>query len=122
MVEVEVAQQPEGHVLVRLAGEIDMSHRAPVQQAFRHAFAAGGAVVVDLCEVRFLAVAGADWVDAAVGALRDRGRPVRVVCADRGPVWRIVCLLGLDRRWPVHHDVTRAVASLRPDHAGERDR
>ena len=122
MVEVEVAQQPEGHVLVRLAGEIDMSNRAPVQQAFRHAFAAGGAVVVDLCEVRFLAVAGADWVDAAVGALRDRGRPVRVVCADRGPVWRIVCLLGLDRRWPVHHDVTRAVASLRPDHAGERDR
>ena len=114
MVEVEVAHQPEGHVLVRLAGEIDMSHRAAVQQAFRHAFAAAGAaVVVDLCEVRFLAVSGADCVDAAVGALRDRGRTVRVVCTDRGPVWRIVCLLGLDRQWPVHHDVTRALASLR---------
>ena len=113
MVEVEVAQQPEGHVLVRLAGEIDMSHGAPVQQAFRRAFAAdGAAVVVDLCSVRFLAVAGAGWVDDAVGALGDRGRTVRVVCADRGPVWRIVCLLGLDRRWPVHHDLTRAVASL----------
>jgi anti-sigma B factor antagonist len=123
MVEVEVAHQPEGYVLVRLAGEIDMSHRAAVEQAFRHAFAAAGAaVVVDLCGVRFLAVAGADWVDAAVGALRDRGRTVRVVCADRGPVWRSVCLLGLDRRWPVHHDVTCAVASLRPDHAGEADR
>jgi hypothetical protein len=72
-------------------------------------------VVVDLCGVRFLAVAGVDQVDAAVGALRDRGRTVRVVCADRGSVWRIVCLLGLDRRWPVHHDLTRAVASLRPD-------
>jgi anti-anti-sigma factor len=123
MVEVEVAHQPEGYVLVRLAGEIDMSHRAAVQQAFRHAVAAAGvAVVVDLCGVRFLAVAGADWVDAAVGALRDRGRTVRVVCADRGPVWRSVCLLGLDRRWPVHHDVTRAVASLRLDHAGEPNR
>ncbi len=123
MVEVEVAYQPEGYVLVRLAGEIDMSHRAAVQQAFGHAFAAAGvAVVVDLCGVRFLAVAGADWVDAAVGALRDRGSTVRVVCADRGPVWRSVCLLGLDRRWPVHHDVTRAVASLRLDHAGEPDR
>ncbi len=123
MVEVEVAYQPEGYVLVRLAGEIDMSHRAAVQQAFGHAFAAAGvAVVVDLCGVRFLAVAGADWVDAAVGALRDRGRTVRVVCADRGPVWRSVCLLGLDRRWPVHHDVTRAVASLRLDHAGEPNR
>ena len=123
MVEVEVVRQPEGYVLVRLAGEIDMSHRAVVEQAFRHAFAAAGAaVVVDLCGVRFLAVAGADWVDAAVGALRDRGRTVRVVCADRGPVWRSVCLLGLDRRWPVHHDVTRAVASLRLDHAGEPNR
>ena len=122
MVEVEVAHQPEGYVLVRLAGEIDMSHRAAVQQAFRHVFAApGAAVVVDLCGVRFLAVAGADWVDAAVGALRDQERTVRVVCADRGPVWRSVCLLGLDRQWPVHHDVTRAVASLRPDHAGEPD-
>ena len=123
MVEVEVAHQPEGYVLVRLAGEIDMSHRAAVQQAFAARVRGGrAAVVVDLCEVRFLAVAGADWVDAAVGALRDRGRTVRVVCADRGPVWRIVCLLGLDRQWPVHHDVTRAVASLRLDHAGEPDR
>ena len=75
-------------------------------------------MVVDLCGVRFLAVAGADWVDAAVGALRERGRTVRVVCADRGPVWRSVCLLGLDRQWPVHHDVTRAVASLRLDTRG----
>ena len=123
MVEVEVAHQPEGYVLVRLAGEIDMSHRAAVQQAFRHVFAApGAAVVVDLCGVRFLAVAGADWVDAAVGALRDQERTVRVVCADRGPVWRSVCLLGLDRQWPVHHDVTRAVASLGLDDAGEPDR
>jgi anti-anti-sigma factor len=113
MVEVEVARQPEDHVLVRLAGEIDMSHRAAVQEAFRYAFAAdGAAVVVDLCDVRFLSVAGADWVDAAVGELRGRGRAVHVVCADRGPVWRIVCLLGLDRRWPVHHDVTRVVALL----------
>jgi anti-anti-sigma factor len=122
MVEVEVAQLPEGHVLVRLAGEIDMSHGAPVQRAFRHAFEAdGAAVVIDLCGVRFLAVAGADWVDAAVSALRGQGRAVRVVCADQGPVWRIVCLLGLDRRWPVHHDVTRAVASLRLDDGGEPD-
>lgn len=100
-------------MLVRLAGEIDMSHGAPVQQAFRHAFEAGDApVVVDLCEVRFLAVAGVHWVDTAVTALRERGRTVRVVCADGGPVWRIVCLLGVDRQWPVHHDVTRAIASL----------
>ena len=122
MVEVEVAQQPEGHVVVRLAGEIDMSDAAPVRRALRYAVEAGAAaVLVDLCGVRFLAVAGVDLVDAAVTELHDRGRAVRVVCADQGPVWRIVCLLGLDRRWPVHHDIPRAVASLRREAPGTGD-
>ena len=113
MVEVEVARQPEGFVLVRLAGEIDMSHRAEVQKAFDDVLDAGpAAVLVDLCELRFLAVAGVDRIDAAVGELRKRGCAVRVVCPDRGAVWRIVRLLGLDRQWPVHHDVRQAVASL----------
>ena len=113
MVEVEVAQQPEGFVLVRLVGEIDMSHGVPVQQAFAHALDAGrAAVLVDLCDLRFLGVAGVDWVDAAVDELARQGRAVAVVCAAGGPIWRIMTLLGLDRRWPVHHDVTRAAASL----------
>jgi len=113
MVEVEVAQQPEGFVLVRLAGEIDMSQAAPVRQAFAQALDAGrAAVLIDLCDLRFLAVAGVDWVDAAIGELTDQGRAVAVVCTDGGPIWRIVTLLGLDRRWPVHHDVVRAAARL----------
>jgi anti-anti-sigma factor len=113
MVEVEVAQQPEGFLLVRLAGEIDMSQAAPVQRAFALAHDAGHApVLIDLCDLRFLAVMGADWVDAAVGELTGQGRAVAVVCTARGAVWRIVTLLGLDRRWPVHHDRARAAAAL----------
>src|SRR3954453_13536159 len=126
MVEVEVVQQPEGYVLVRLAGEIDMSHRAEVQKAFDEVLDAGrAAVVVDLCDLRFLGVAGIDRIhgagagldriDVAGAELRGQGRSVRVVCADRGAVWRIVSLLGLDRQWAVHHDLTRAVASLTRD-------
>ena len=85
MVEVEVAQQPEGFVLVRLAGEIDMSQAAPVRHAFTQALGAGGAaVLIDLCDLRFLAVAGVDWVDAAVGELTDQGRAVAVVCTAAG--------------------------------------
>jgi anti-anti-sigma factor len=113
MVEVEVAQQPEGFVLVRLAGEIDMSQAGPVQQAFRLALGARRAgVLIDLCDLRFLAVVGTDWVDRVVGALTDQGRAVAVVCTAEGPVWRMVTLLGLDRRWPVHHDVARAAVAL----------
>jgi anti-anti-sigma factor len=113
MVEIEVAHQPEGYVRVRLAGEIDMSQEAPVRQAFAAALAAGrAAVLVDLCDLRFLAVVGADWVDAAVGELSGQGRAVAVLCAENGPVARLVTLLGLDRRWPVQHDATRAAAAL----------
>jgi len=119
MVEVEVALQPEGYVLVRLAGEIDMSHRREVQKAFEQVLDADRApVLVDLCELRFLGVAGIDRIDVAVAELRARGRRVRVVCSDRGAVWRIVSLLGLDQQWAVHHDVTRAVASLTRDRNG----
>ena len=113
MVEVEVAQQPGGYVLVRLRGEIDMSQAGPVQQAFARALAAGRtAVLIDLCEVRFLAVVGTDWVDAAVDELTRQGRAVAVVCADSGPVRRIVGVLGLDGRWPLHHDLARAAEAL----------
>lgn len=119
MVEVEVVQQPEGYVLVRLAGEIDMSHRAEVQKVFDHVLDAGpAAVLVDLCDLRFLGVAGIDRIDVAIAELRGQGRSVHVVCADRGAVWRIVSLLGLDRQWAVHHDITRAVASLTRDGNG----
>jgi anti-anti-sigma factor len=113
MVEVEVAHQPAGYVLVRLVGEIDMSQEAPVRKAFAEVLAAGPtAVLVDLCDLRFLAVIGADWIDAAIGGLTEQGRAVAVVCAENGPIRRIVTLLGLDRRWTVHHDAGRAVAAL----------
>ena len=116
MVEVEVALQPAGYVLVRLAGEIDMSQAGPVQAALARALRAAPApVLIDLCDLRFLSVTGADRVDAAVGDLTAQGRAVAVVCTGRGPVWRILTLLGLDRRWPVHHDVARAVATLGRD-------
>jgi len=54
----------------------------------------------------------------AIAELREQGRDVHVVCADRGAVWRIVSLLGLDRQWAVHHDITRAVAGLTRDGNG----
>jgi anti-anti-sigma factor len=119
MVEVEVALQPAGFVLVRLAGEIDMSQAGPVQRALARVVAAGPApVLFDLCDLRFLAVIGVDWLDAAVGELTAQGRTVAIACTGHGPVWRIVTLLGLDGRWPVHHDITRAIATLRRDGPG----
>jgi hypothetical protein len=111
MVEVQVARRPEGYVLVRVAGEIDLGARLPTVQTLS-ADGDTAPVVLDLCGARFFSLAGVDWVDATVTALTARRRAVRVVCAAPGPVWRLVGLLDLQRRWPVYHQVDDAVADL----------
>ena len=113
MVDIEVVQRSDGDVHVRVAGEVDISSRRPLAEALRRAVDdQDGAVVIDLSAVRFFSAAGVDCVDAAVTELGARGRPVRVVCPDPGPVWRLICVLKLQRHWPVHHRVADAVASL----------
>jgi hypothetical protein len=109
MAEVEISRRPAGHLLVRIDGEIDLGSRLPMVTALS---SQGAPVVVDLCGVRFFSLAGVDWVNATVAALAARGRPVRVVCAVPGPVWRLVGLLDLERRWSVHREVDDAVADL----------
>jgi anti-anti-sigma regulatory factor len=109
MAEVDIARRPEGYVVVRIDGEVDLGTRLPaVETLAAHA----ASVVLDLCDVRFFSLAGVDWVDAAVAALTAGGRPVRIVCAAPGPVWRLVTLLDLRWRWAVHHQVADAVATL----------
>jgi anti-anti-sigma factor len=113
MVDIEVVQRSDGDVHVRVAGEVDISSRRPLAEALRRAVDdQDGAVVIDLSAVRFFSAAGVDCVDAAVTELGARGRPVRVVCPDPGPVWRLICVLRLQQYWPVHHRVADAVASL----------
>jgi anti-anti-sigma factor len=96
MVDIEVVQRSDGDVHVRVAGEVDISSRRPLAEALRRAVDdQDGAVVIDLSAVRFFSAAGVDCVDAAVTELGARGRPVRVVCPDPGPVWRLICVLRL---------------------------
>jgi anti-sigma B factor antagonist len=117
MGDIEVTQPSGGYVHVRIGGEVDISTRSALDDALRRAIDDhDGAVVIDLSAVRFFSAAGVHCVDATVGALGSRGRPVRVVCPEPGAVSRVVGLLELHRSWPVHHDVASAVASLdRPD-------
>jgi anti-anti-sigma factor len=112
MAQVEIAYQRPGYVLVRVHGEVDLATRPLLVEVDRIAADAAVPVVVDLCAVRFFSLAGVDWLEAAVSAFSIRGRRVRVVCPDPGPVRRLIRLLGLDGRWPLHHEVPDAVAGL----------
>lgn len=110
---VEIARQPLGYVLVQVHGEVDLNTRIPLVEAVDQIDAdATAPLVVDLHAVRFFSLGGVDWLAAAVSVFTARGRRVRVVCADRGPVWRIIRQLKLDGHWPLHHEVSDAVEFL----------
>ncbi len=113
MAHIEVAHQSPGYVLVRVQGEVDLNTHMPLVEAVDHTDAGAIApVIVDLRSVRFFSLGGVDWLAAALSALIARGRRVRVVCRDRGPAWRLIDQLRLDRHWPLHHEVSDAVDSL----------
>jgi anti-anti-sigma factor len=113
MAHVEIAHQPPGYVLVRVHGEVDLNIHIPLVEAVDHIDAdAVVPVVVDLHAVRFFSLAGVDWLAAALSAFIACGRRVRVVCPDRGPVWRLIRQLRLDGHWPLHHEVLDAVDSF----------
>lgn len=79
-----VEQEPPVTVL-RLAGELDMSNAAQLEQAARDATAEAAGVVLDLTEVTFLDSAGVRLLDHLVAAWAPPER-LRVVVAEEGPV------------------------------------
>jgi anti-anti-sigma regulatory factor len=105
MAHVQIAFRPPGYVLVRVHGEVDLNTRIPLVEAVDQVDA-HAPVVVDLHAVRFFSLGGLDWLEAEVSALIARGRRVRVVCRDRGPVWRLIRPLRLDGHWSLQHEVS----------------
>lgn len=110
MITIDVRRPDDQYALVLVDGEIDISTTAQLDQALEQARVLAPAVVIDLCQVRFLAAAGIRSLSRVV----DDG-PARLVCAAPGPVLKVLSILGLDRRWPVHHELAHAVAHIAGD-------
>ena len=72
----------------------------------------GGAdrVVVDLADVSFMDSSGLGVLIGALRRLRELGGHLALVCGE-GPVRRVLAITGLDRLFPVHGSVERAMAS-----------
>jgi anti-sigma B factor antagonist len=106
------------YAVVEVTGEVDLGTQAQFAEVLDQAGRAGAElVVVDLSGVRFFGVAGLSCLEEASAVLRARGAALHLVCADPGPVWRVLSVLGLTRRWPVHRELAQAVrrARVEPD-------
>jgi anti-sigma B factor antagonist len=100
-----------GADLVRLAGEIDLANAPAIGREVAARTAGSGAVVVDLTAVSFLDSAGVRLLDSLVGALAERGAPVRLVVAQAGAVRRTLQLCAFPEDL-LETDLDRAAAML----------
>ena len=81
--------------VVAVGGELDMATVPQLEGALRDTDADGGRFVLDLGGLDFMDCAGAHLLVDSDRRLRQAGRKLFVVVADRGPVERLLALLGL---------------------------
>jgi anti-sigma B factor antagonist len=108
-----VAPTGAGHVVVEVAGEVDLNSRASLAEELDRAAArAVPAVVVDLSAVSFFCAVGVNILEDAANALAAVGRRLHLVCPQTGAAWRVLTLLGMESEWPVHPTTADAVRAI----------
>jgi anti-sigma B factor antagonist len=100
-----------GLIVVHVAGELDLATAGQLERQLWEVPPAA-AVIVDLSEVRFLAVAGIAVLLRAAGRAREQRRGFAVVVV-RHNVTRVLRLTGADREMKVVTTVSDAVRELR---------
>jgi anti-anti-sigma factor len=109
---IRVRHQP-GHVLVTVAGEIDIATASQLRDRLAVLAASGRRLVVDLAQVSFLGAAGLDVLAAAARQAREFGGDLGVA-SPRPLVRRLFAITGLDRQISLARTVTEALAVLTP--------
>ena len=100
-----------GHVLITVAGEIDITTVPQLRGQLTLLAAGGGPVIADLTDVTFIDAAGLGVLAAAAGKAAASGGSLHVV-ADRYQVRRIFALTGLDWQIPLTRTLAEALAAL----------
>jgi len=107
---VEVRQEP-GHVLVTVAGEVDIAAVPQLQERIAAPAASGWPLIVDLDRVTFIDAAGLGVLTRAASRAAACGASLHAVCA-RHQVQRLFTITGLDRQIPLARTVTEACQNL----------
>jgi anti-sigma B factor antagonist len=110
---IAVHRRP-GHVLVTVAGEIDIATAAQLRGRLAGPADGGRQVIVDFGGVSFIDAAGAGVLAGAAARAAARGGSLQLAAAGR-QVRRVLALTGLDRSIPLAATVAEAQAVLRSD-------
>ena len=107
---IEVRQEP-GHVLVTVAGEVDIATAPQLRERLAAPTASGPPLIVDLDRVTFIDAAGLGVLASAARRAAARGASLHAVCA-RHQIQRLFTITGLDRQIPLARTVTEACQNL----------
>ena len=103
---IEVRHEPD-HVLVTVAGEVDIATVPPLQDRLAALVATGRPLIVDLDRVTFIDASGLGVLARVASQARAQGASLHAVC-DRHLVRRLFAITGLDRQVPLARTVTDA--------------
>ena len=107
---IEVRQEP-GHVLVTVAGEVDIATVPQLRERLAAPAASGWPLIVDLDPVTFIDAAGLGALAGAANRAAACGGSLHAVCA-RHHVRRLFAITGLDRHIPLARTVREACQNL----------
>ena len=109
----EIGSQPgpDGICVVKVVGEVDMSHEDEVREELRRAEDSRG-IVVDLTECEFIDSSGVRVLLLSREAQTDGESEGLAVAASSEQILRILSVMGIDKVIPVRPTVEEAVAEL----------
>ncbi len=112
--EINSGPGPEDVFVVRVAGEVDMSHEEELRGELRNAVASDSkGIVVDLTECEFIDSSGVRSLLLSREAQNsDEGSEHLAVAASSEQILRILTVMGIDRVIPVRPTVEEAASEI----------
>jgi anti-anti-sigma factor len=114
LVEIE-RDEHDGVRVVAVAGELDISNVAALEQATFDLPNEALGMVLDLSATTFIDSATIGLLFDLHGALARRGQPLRVVCSRGAPARRVLDLMSFDGDALTEEDSAAAVVAIRRD-------
>jgi anti-sigma B factor antagonist len=112
--EIDSGPGPDGLCVVRVRGEVDMSHEEELRAELRRAVASeADGIVVDLTECEFIDSSGVRVLLLSREAQEsEKGPNALAVAASSEQILRILSVMGVDRVIPIRPTVDEAATAL----------